>query len=320
MTTPYRFGLTALLLLILAGCSATPQTRSLLDNRADLPLAAKRELTEVPFHPQEEYQCGPAALATILNASGVTVAPDELTPRVYVPKRKGSFQVEMQTATRHYRRLAYPLEPSLETLLQTVDAGYPVLVLQNLGLDWYPQWHYAVVVGYDLDRGEIILRSGVTERYVVGLKLFERTWRRGKHWALVALKPGQLPPRADAKRYFLAAAAFEPQAGFDKARKAWLTGLSRWPNHREMLMGYGNLLYVQGDPASAGAQYRRVTELYPDYAPALNNLAQSLIDTGRAAEAVRYAERAVERAGEQEAVLYRETLEQAEKAVLNSRR
>jgi hypothetical protein len=29
-----------------------------------------------------------------------------------------------------------------------LEAGRPVLVLQNLALKLWPQWHYAVVVGY----------------------------------------------------------------------------------------------------------------------------------------------------------------------------
>ena len=40
------------------------------------------ELQDVPFFPQDEYQCGPAALATVLVNSGVTVVPDELTDKV----------------------------------------------------------------------------------------------------------------------------------------------------------------------------------------------------------------------------------------------
>ncbi|KEA64124.1 hypothetical protein ADIMK_1859 [Marinobacterium lacunae] len=314
-----RLGLGALLVAILAGCSTAPQTSALMNNRDSLALPATHELTDVPFHPQEEYQCGPAALATILNYSDVKVTPDELTPRVFVPGRQGSFQVEMLAATRHYSRLAYRLAPSLEQLLETVDAGYPVLVLQNLGLDWYPQWHYAVVIGYDLDEGDIILRSGLIERYVVSMKVFERTWKRGDRWAVVALKPGQLPPHPDATPYFLAAAAFEPQASAEDSLKAWQTGVRQWPNHKEILMGYGNLLYVQGKPEDAGKQYRRVAELYPNYAPALNNLAQTLIDTGQASEAVHYAREAVEQSGESEATIYRDTLEQAKKAMVQKR-
>ena len=93
----------SVLLAVLAGCAATSQTRLLLDEPpADLP--PQRELVDVPFFPQERYQCGPAALATVLDYSGREVGPDELVPLVYVPERQGSFQVEMLAATRRHER------------------------------------------------------------------------------------------------------------------------------------------------------------------------------------------------------------------------
>ena len=51
--------------------------------------------------------------------------------------------------------------PRLADLLQEVAAGHPVIVLQNLGLEWIPVWHYSVVIGYDLSRGQLVLRSGL---------------------------------------------------------------------------------------------------------------------------------------------------------------
>src|SRR5690606_8934934 len=207
---PRGLALAALLLMLssLAGCGATPHSDRLLAGpSADLP--PRHELTEVPFHPQEAYQCGPAALATVLQHSGVDTSPEALEPRIYVPGRQGSFQVEILAATRRAGRLAHLIAPDLEALLRAVAAGQPVLVLQNLGLDWYPQWHYAVVVGYDLAKRQVVLRSGVTERYHMPLKLFERTWRRGELWGMVALAPGELPVDDDGKGYFLSAAAFE---------------------------------------------------------------------------------------------------------------
>ena len=56
------------------------------------------ELTTVPFFPQEEYQCGPAALATVLTWTGVNVTPAELAPQVYLPERQGSLQLEIGRA------------------------------------------------------------------------------------------------------------------------------------------------------------------------------------------------------------------------------
>ena len=82
---------------------------------------------------------------------------------------------------------------NLADLLAELDAGHPVLVFQNLALDWSPQWHFAVAVGYDLDSGDLILRSGTERRRVTRLSTFEFTWRRGDYWALVVLPPDRLP-------------------------------------------------------------------------------------------------------------------------------
>ena len=71
--------------------------------------------------------------------------------------------------------------------------GFPVLVLQNLGTDLIPFWHYAAVVGYDLEREEVVLRSGERDRLVRPFSNFERTWQRADHWAVVVTKPQELP-------------------------------------------------------------------------------------------------------------------------------
>lgn len=295
---------------LLAGCSATPQTRQLLHDVDTLPIATQRELGAVPFYPQEAYQCGPAALATLLQYSGIEVSPDELVPQVYVPEREGSFQVEMLAATRHYQRLAYVLKPSLAELLASVDAGQPVLVLQNLGLDWYQKWHYAVVAGYDLQRGKILLRSGLIERYEIDMTLFERTWKRGHYWGMVVLRPGQLPARPDPHQYLLATAAFEHFAASADSELAWRTGVQRWPQATALLMGYGNFQYGRQRFAAAAALYRRVLSVDEQYAPAWNNLAQVMLDTRHYREAVEYAARAVSLGGSN-AELYRQTYDEA---------
>ncbi|MBM4196338.1 MAG: hypothetical protein FJ197_04455 [Gammaproteobacteria bacterium] len=90
------------------------------------------ELTSVPFFPQTVHQCGPAALATVLVASGLDTTPEALVPQVYVPGRKGSFAVELAAATRRAGRIAYTVE-SPQAMLQEIAAGNPVLVLQDLG-------------------------------------------------------------------------------------------------------------------------------------------------------------------------------------------
>ena len=67
------------LLAVLAGCAQlVPQTVAL---RSGWPAGVPErvEWTGVPFFPQVDYQCGPAALATVLGYSGVKVTPEQLS-------------------------------------------------------------------------------------------------------------------------------------------------------------------------------------------------------------------------------------------------
>src|SRR5690554_6884700 len=98
-------------------------------------------LQDVPFHAQDAYQCGPASLAMVLNHRGIAASPDELKDRVYLPERKGTLQVEMISAARERDLLVYPLDKELHSILTELAAGNPVLVMQNLAFNWYPQWH-----------------------------------------------------------------------------------------------------------------------------------------------------------------------------------
>src|SRR3569623_834586 len=138
----------------------------------------------------------PAALATVLAWSGSAVTSESLVNEVYVPARKGSLQPELLAAARRLARAPYVLRSDVADVLREVAAGHPVLVLQNLGLSWAPRWHYAVVVGFDLARERVVLRSGTEKRHEVSLALFERTWRRAHAWAVVVPPPAELPATA----------------------------------------------------------------------------------------------------------------------------
>ena len=158
--TPAAAGVFILAAALLAGCAA-PQVSGLIEQRP-AGLADSAEIAATPFFPQEDYQCGPAALAAALVHAGRDATPELLLPQVYLPGRKGSLQAEMLAATRRQELVAFVLAPRLEDLLRELAAGTPVLVLQNLAPWPVDVWHYAVVVGYDHDKGEVILRSGET--------------------------------------------------------------------------------------------------------------------------------------------------------------
>ena len=281
--------------LALAGCASMwPQTAALREGLpADLP--QKVELTQVPFFPQEEYQCGPAALATTLASFGVNVTPEQLVPQVYIPERKGSLQVEMLAAARRHGLVSYQIAPRFEDLLRELAAGHPVIVLQKLGIG--DGWHYAVAVGYDYDSGELILRSGTTERQVLNFTVQEMVWKRSGYWAMVALPPQRIPATANEQRWLGAIAAMERAGQPAAARTAYARFLERWPQNVNAAVGLANSHHTLGALPEAERVLRAAVERAPDSVIALNNLAQTLSDQGKHAEALPYIERAAAAGG-----------------------
>jgi hypothetical protein len=278
---------------LLAAC-ATPQTDSILQQPGTLP--ATIELKNVPFYPQAENECGPASLAMALSASGVKVTPAALTPTVFTPGREGSLQTDMLAASRRRGRVAYPVR-DMRAILTEVAAGTPVIVFQNLALSWYPQWHYAVAIGYDLDTQELILHSGETARLHFPMTTFEHTWERGGSWAIAVLPPTRLPATADAASYASAVEGLEQAKQFDAAARAYATALKRWPDDLQAQMGRGNALYALGRKSESAEAFRQATLKHPDSAAAFNNLAHVLAELGRLAEAEKMARHAVDMGG-----------------------
>ena len=203
-------------LVLIAGCAATGPVLS-ASGQGGIP--TRVDLEQTPFFPQVEYQCGPAALATVLSASGLPVVPADLVPEVYLPGRRGSLQPELLASARRRDRLPYELPPTSDAIVSQLAAGIPVLVLQKLGAGPWPGWHYAVVIGYDVEEQVFLLRSGTERRLEMPAARFLATWDRADRWAIVVLQPGQMPGAPDAGRYVEAAAALEAVGHIDAARR-----------------------------------------------------------------------------------------------------
>lgn len=302
------------LVWLIAGCASRGP---ILANSLDRPGApANVDLVDVPFFPQEGYQCGPAALATALSYSGLALTPAELAPRLYLPGKAGSLQVEMVAAARRYDRIPYLIQPTLPALLAELQENRPVIVFENLGIAALPVWHFAVVVGYSKEDDSVLLRSGRHERQSVSAYNLLRTWGAGGKWALVVLRPGELPAGDDPNGYLRAVAAKESVTGPAGLVEAYRAAVVRWPDNAVARFGYANALQASGHLRAAVEQYRTLVAQHPRQVAALNNLADALNREGCRAEALAIIDRA--QSTDPEAEPLRGVLEQTRREILSA--
>jgi len=244
-------------------------------NTVEQNIASEKQL-DVPFFPQQQYQCGPAALASILNFYGVNSSPDDLAKQIFIPEKKGSLQLEVIAASRRADMLPYPLSGEFKDLLAEVNAGHPVVVLQNLGFNWLPKWHYAVVVGYELNTQTIILHSGTHKNYRLSFRTFLNTWNRANNWALVVLPVNEMPASVQQDVYVKAATSLESTGNQAAAFQAYQQALNVWPNNEVALFGVGNFFYEQSDYEKSLEVFLHLVQAHPANSDAWNNFAYVL--------------------------------------------
>lgn len=267
-----------LLLALLAGCAAKYPI-------VTIDPASSVVLEETPYYPQGEYQCGPAALAMLLGGGGVDVEPDDLAPQTYIPGRHGSLQIELVAACRRHARIPYILDGHISSIIDEIQAGRPVLVLQNIGLNIFPVYHYAVVIGV-LSPDKLVLHSAGQRRMEMDLDKFLATWDRAGSWAMVALSPGDLPVSPDRERYLSSVAAFESSGYVSGATKAYRAAITIWPEDQTTLFALANNCLAMRKYSEAENLYKRLLLVDPGHIAVLNNLAETLVRQGRYAEAM----------------------------------
>ncbi len=146
------------------------------------PPGTARIIQNVPFFPQEAYQCGPASLAGVLNYWGGKVSPGEIAAEIFSAGARGTLDLDLLFYARRKGWEAVQYRGSLEDVRRNVDAGRPLIVLVDEGLWVYRKGHFMVVVGYD-ERG-VFVNSGGKEREYLSAGKFGKSWQRAGFWTL----------------------------------------------------------------------------------------------------------------------------------------
>lgn len=293
------------IVLVTAGCaSTTPQVDS-LNLRSVIP--QETEISGVPFIEQSEGHCGPATLTMALHWAGNSVPLSTVTSQVYTPGMKGSLQTDMISGARRQGMMALPVT-GVQNLLREVRGGHPVIVFENLAVSWLPQWHYAIVYGFDPVREEVILHSGPEAGKRWDIRKFERSWKLGDYWGLVVLPAGQLSVTASERAHVTAAAALEALGKNSEAETAYQSILARWPQSLAAYVGLGNIHYSRKQYSLAISNLQKATHLQPESAVAWYNLTMAQAALGHTSEARKSAKEALRWAAPESKKLYAQNL------------
>lgn len=132
---------------------------------------------EVPFIPQaRSHDCGPAALAAVLEYHGREVSLQEITKMVYIPEIRRTLLPDMENFARELGFKTGSGRGSLELLRRNVDSQRPVIVLMDAGSGIVDRPHYIVILGYTCQG--FLAHTGVKENAFIDAHELDRRWEK----------------------------------------------------------------------------------------------------------------------------------------------
>jgi hypothetical protein len=169
--------LTFLIVSILVSCVSLPPTRESKSTRI---------IEDVPFYPQEIYQCGPASLAEVLAYWGVSSSPEEIADQIYSRSARGTLNIDLAPFVEKKGLKASRYAGSAEDLKERIESGFPLVVMVDYGFWVYEQNHYMTVFGYS--NTGIVVHSGKEKGKWISWGSFLKSWEKTKYWTLLVTK------------------------------------------------------------------------------------------------------------------------------------
>jgi ABC-type bacteriocin/lantibiotic exporter with double-glycine peptidase domain len=143
-------------------------------------------IENVPFYPQDKYQCGPASLAGVMNYLGINITPEEISKEIYSESARGTLDIDMVLYPQKEGLIAVHYSGGMDDLKKNIDSGHPFIVLVDYGFSILKSNHFMVVIGYNKDG--VIVNSGKEKEKFILEEDFIRTWERTRFWTLLIKK------------------------------------------------------------------------------------------------------------------------------------
>jgi hypothetical protein len=140
-------------------------------------------IDQVPFYPQEAFQCGPASIAGVLSYWNIDISPEEIAAEIYSKSAKGTLDVDMVRYAERKGLKVRQYRGSIEDIRLNIDSGNPIIVLVDYGFWIYQRNHFMVIAGYFEDG--IVANTGRDHLKFIFYKDFLSSWKRTNYWILL---------------------------------------------------------------------------------------------------------------------------------------
>ena len=146
-------------------------------------------IKDVPFYPQNESMCGPAAIASVTGFYGDKVTLSEAAKGVYVAGLKGTLPVDLLIYAKEKGFDAEYYQGGFKDLKARISGGRPLILFLNLGFASYPVGHYITAVGFDDGLKAVIAHSGMNREEVFTYESLADAWEK-TGYATLLVTPG----------------------------------------------------------------------------------------------------------------------------------
>lgn len=291
--------MTGRLVAVLLGAALSAGCAS-LGHPATLPPASSgvATLPHVPPIAQSAYQCGPAALTSVLRGWGRWADAETIGRRLRTPGSRGVLNFMLAQAARDdglWTEL--PAGETLEGLREWVRRGVPPIIMVQVGPRGLPVYHFLVITGFDERRRLVYANTGRgTPEAIPAARLLTR-WRRAGSWTLIACPPERVDWAIDPARAGALAQILDRQGFREQAARWYRTAMAHDPSSVPIRFNLATVYVALGRRAEAKELYEALVRESPGWSPAGNNLAWLALQEHRPADAVRLIQQTLAHGG-----------------------
>lgn len=271
-----------LVLVLLTGCATFNTHDTVKHTLQSVHGSTPNHILLKPFkyYPADDYWCGPSVLASLLDYHQVTFDYQNLVNQLYTPGKKGTYLHDLKAAARSYKLLPFKGPTDLNTLLQMLAEGYPVIVLENSAFSWWPRWHYRLLIGYDSTRKRLFSLEDNGSMASIKMVNFLNAWEKAHNESLLIVPAYQIPTLIEPMEIISEYLAQKELNHLNNADQILQHGMRQHPSHAIIQFTAANNAYDKGHHKQASDLYQIAINSNPDFPEAYINWAYTLHHLG----------------------------------------